>query len=641
MNLNEIKQERNLSEYEQNAGTFLGHTSCPKCGSEDNLALYQQDDGSVNGTCFGICKTDENNGYMKSSDITDDMRQGMSAGVRKKREPITQEQIDQIKARTTYDAKGYRGIGGQVLKFTGILTELDKEGNVAIRYYPAYDPEDLSILTGYKRRFHPKNFDYGPIGIANSTSALLGMEKHNKGGKRVLITGGEEDYAAAVQMLRKYQRDSGNGDRDPLAVVSPHVGETGCKKQLQRNFDYLNSFDIIILGMDNDEAGQKAMAEYARILPQHKVHIAGWDQECKDINGMLKAGKQKQFISAYFDAKKFSPSGILSSAELMQHVIDRAHTPRIPLPPFLKKLNTMLCGGIPLGYIMNILAASGSGKSTVVNELLYHWIFNSPHKVGVVSLEATAGEYYTNILSRHLGKKIELIESPEEKVAYLTSPEVTEREKELRYDENGEPRFYLLDDRGDVKSLKEKIEYLIAVNGCKVIIIDVLQDILDELPTEQEAMFMRYLKQMVALHEATFILINHSRKNGSGTKANSRGAELTEEDISGSSTIFKSGGINLIISRDKLAECEIERNTLKVVLSKARGAGNTGPAGEIYYDNKKHTMVELTEEMKEVLIANAGAVSASDSSLEVPQEFIEQDLNSAPNDDVDSPFEIS
>lgn len=624
---------------ENTKGIFIGHAPHDKCGSSDSLALYQQEDGTIDGLCWGSCLSD-GNGYVRASDIDEGLVAEVAKGGlhKKKREPITQEQLEYIDKISGFRAGGYRHIADNVLSYTGIRTQLDKDGNVFMRFYPTHKKGEL---VGYKRRLHPKEF-IGPVGISDSSCDLLGMNLHDKGGKRVLVCAGEEDYAAATQMLRKYQVDGGKADHKKLAVVSPLCGEGGSKRQIQNNYEYLNSFEQIILGFDSDEAGIKATQEIAKILPQNKVYIAEW--VCKDVNACLEEGKQKEFINSYFNPKKFSPSGILSSAELYEHMLERAHTPRIPLPKFLGKLQEMLCGGIPLGYLVNVLAASGVGKSTIVNEMLYDWVFSCPHKVGVVSLEATSGEYYTNIMSRHLGRKIELIPTPEEKIEYLTSPFVVEREAELRYDDNGEPRFYLLDDRGDVKTLKEKIEYLIAVNGCKVIIIDPLQDIMDELSNEDQAKLMRWQKQMVALHEVTFVNINHARKNGTGTKANSRGAELSEEDMQGHSAIFKSGAINIIVSRDKMAECVIERNTIKVALTKARGVGNTGPAGEIYYDNKSHTLMALDEQMKAQLIANNGAIDMStvpqDFVHSIPADFIQEDLNKEANEDVDSPFAI-
>lgn len=567
-----------MTDYEDKAkGMFIGHTHCVKCGSSDALALYKQEDDTVNGTCYS-CES-----FIPSEEIPEGMGNGVPY-----QEPIrnfiTKEELERVIKHTTFRSGKYRGIPDSVCKFTGIRTQW-KNGKVYARFYPAHFEGEL---VGYKRRIHPKDFTKGPIGYAKNDCDLLGQNVHKRGGKYLLICGGEEDYAASVAMLRAYQKSKGQDHYDPIAVVTGITGEGGIKKQVQKAYDYINSFDRIIVGLDMDSAGEKATKALIKVLPQSKVYVAEWP--ANDPNECLQEGLQGKFVQAFFNAEKHTPSGILTSADLFEHLLERAKIPRIPLPPFMKKVETMLCGGIPLGYIVNILSASGTGKTTIVNELLYYWLFHCPHKTGVVSLEATAGEYYTYILSRHLGRKIELIPTPEEKIEYLTSPEVRAKEMELRYGEDGEPRFYLLDDRGDIKTLKDKMEHLIVGCGCKILIVDPLQDILDEITTEEEAKFMRWQKQMIQLHEITFININHARKSQGGAKANSRGAELNEEDMQGSSSIFKSGAINIIITRDKMAEDDIERNTLKVSITKARGVGNTGPAGEMYYENKTHTL---------------------------------------------------
>ena len=65
-----------------------------------------------------------------------------------------------------------------------------------------------------------------------------------------------------------------------------------------------------------------------------------------------------------------------------------------------------------------------------------------------------------------------------------------------------------------------------------------------------------------------------------------------EQGVSGSSTIVKSCSNNIMLWRDKEAEDPVVRNTTVVTLAKARTTGQTGPAGEYYYDNKTHTMYD-------------------------------------------------
>jgi hypothetical protein len=126
-----------------------------------------------------------------------------------------------------------------------------------------------------------------------------------------------------------------------------------------------------------------------------------------------------------------------------------------------------------------------------------------------------------------------------------------------------------------------------------------LQDILDGLSNEEQAVFMRWLKGMVKSHDVTFILINHVRKSAGGGKQNSEGADIHEEDFAGSSSIFKSAACNLLFTRNKEAENPVERNTTIMKMTKCRWTGNTAPAaGRYYYDNETHTMHDLHEYLR-------------------------------------------
>ena len=79
---------------------------------------------------------------------------------------------------------------------------------------------------------------------------------------------------------------------------------------------------------------------------------------------------------------------------------DEFKSPKIPLPPFMHKLQEMMAGGIPLGRIVNLGSASGTGKSTIIDEIVYFMLFNSPHKVGIVTLESTVGQYGNKLFHR-------------------------------------------------------------------------------------------------------------------------------------------------------------------------------------------------------------------------------------------------
>lgn len=506
-----------------------------------------------------------------------------------KKPAVTQEQTEELKNKTSNKGNDYRGIRDDVLRTFGVRNEYDEStGEIVARYYPCTEDGEL---VGWKCRQHPKTFGVGNLGRTGNTCDLYGQFKFKNGGKVCLIVGGEEDQHAAYQMLKDYYVSKG-WEFEP-AVVSPTIGETGAAKQIQNQYDWFSGYDKIIIGMDSDDAGEKAVEKIVGVLPKGRVFIAKWS--LKDPNEMLLKGKERQFVSDFYNAKAYVPEGIVASNSLSDKMREELKIPKIPLPPFMHKLQKMMAGGIPLGRIVNMGSASGTGKSTIIDECVYYWIFNSPHMIGIVSLESDSGQYGIKILSRHISNKIELLES-DDAIALLETEDVKKKEYELFNTEDGNPRFYLVEERdGGAESLKAAIENMIISMGCKVIILDPLQDVLDSLPGEEQALFMAWQKGMVKSHKVSFINVNHVRKNGTGQKANSAGADLHEEDFHGNSAIFKSGACNLLFMRDKEAEDPIDRNTTQMKASKIRWTGLTGNAGSYYYDNPTHTMWDLDD----------------------------------------------
>lgn len=561
---------------------LLRKEQCPNCASEgndkskNNLAVYS-DGGEYCFAGHGIIK--------RGTEYVGEEKEYELVG-----SEFNEEIHKELKEKSQYNPKGYRKLTEDTCKYFGVLHEFDSEGNILKQYYPATVKGEL---TGYKVRKEPK--DFAAIGTTGKLCDLFGQFRFkNSNSKIVVITGGEIDQLSAYQMLRNYQKTRGNDEFEPVAVVSPTVGEGGASKQIQLQYDFFNRFEKIYLCFDNDDAGEKATQDCIKVLPKNKVYVVS--MTLKDPNEYLKQGREREWISAYYAARKPTPAGVLGSNELYKKVIEHALVPKIPLPPFMRKLEDMTAGGFPLGYIINLGAASGVGKTSFVNELIYYWVFHSPHKIGVVSMELDAGQYGEVMLSRHIGRKIALIKSPEEKVDFLQSEVVERAAEELFEDEQGNPRWHLLDDRdGGLEAVKSVVEELIVSCGCLVIVLDPLQDLLDGLTNEDQAIFMRWQKQMVKSHRVTFININHVRKSGTGKEANSAGAFITEEDFAGSSSIFKSGGGNFLFMRNKYAEDLIERNTTKCVASKIRWTGMSGNAGEFYYCNETHTLYDKQE----------------------------------------------
>lgn len=562
-------------------GEFVKHMACPSCSSSDGFAVYEEDGKPSGGYCY-VCEYSESGENKKTK--TKNRAKEKENMTEKTKEKVSKEQTDELKAKTATKGSGYRGIRDDVLAAFGVRTEYNEDGEVKAVYYPMTEGGEL---VGWKPRIHPKTFG-GSIGRTGNTCDLFGQFKFKTGGKTCLIVGGEHDQLASYQMLKDYYK-SKNWEFDPV-VVSPTVGETGCAKQIQAQYEFFSQFEKCIVGMDSDEAGQKAVEKIVKVLPKGRAFIAKWS--LKDPNEMLEKGKNRQFISDFYDAKAYVPAGVMGSDSLYSHIVEQSHLEKVTLPPFLKTLEKMLGGGLILGHIYNIAAMTSIGKTALVNEIVYHMIFTSPHKIGVVSMELNSGQYGETLLSRHLQRKLSLLDQAE-KINILEDDYTKKKASELFVKEDGSPRFFLVDDRdGTVEQIQETIEQMVIASGVKIVVIDVLQDLIEGMSNEDQALFMKWCKSMIKSHNISFVLINHTRKKGNSDTEN---IQVSESDVMGSSVITKSASANILLARNKLAEDERERNTTYVTLAKSRITGITGPAGKIYYDNIKHTMSDYDD----------------------------------------------
>lgn len=589
-----------------------GKVACPKCvakgmdNSGDNLMVYGTDrDGRHKGAhCFGGCGgfTIPSEEWLEENGVVVEKEYDLVGSL------FNADIHEQLKAQTTNDSFGYRGIRKDTTTFFGVRHEIDgATGNVSAQLYPCTQEAENDMgfeLTGYKKRMIPK--DFAGIGETGKDCHMFGQWRFlQKRSRDILIVGGEVDQLSAYQMLADFRaRENAKKGQDfeSTFVVSPTIGESGAYKQVVGQYEFFNRFDRVIICMDNDAAGREAAEKIAKALPKGKAYIM--EMSLKDPNSYMwdkdknqAVAKQGLFITEFFACQPYTPNGIVGSGSLLSLMKAAAVVPKIPLPAFMHKVQKMMAGGIPLGRIVNLGSASGTGKSTIVDEMVYFWIFHSPHKVGVVSLESDCAEYGIKMASRHIGQKLELIEDMQYKIDLMNTPEFEAAVQELTYNPDGSHRWHLLDERdGGLDDLKEKVMELIISCDCKVIILDPLQDILDGMSNEEQAVFMRWQKGLVKSHKVTFININHVRKSGQGGKQNSAGADLFEEDFQGSSSIFKSGACNLLFTRNKEAECEIERNITYMKMTKCRWTGNTGPkAGEYFYANKEHTLYDLED----------------------------------------------
>jgi twinkle protein len=576
---------------------LLRHEGCDECGSSDAKAVYKDDDDSLSSHCFSCGATVASASYKEQNKpkIKQVKKEEFMSEVqdKSKLKPIvTQEETEELKQRTSNKGSNYRGISDATLRAFGVRTEYTEDtGEVYATYYPCTEGGEL---TGWKPRVHPKSFG-GSMGRTGKTCDMFGQFKFKTGGKVVLIVGGEHDCLAAYQMLQEYYKSKEWEFETP--VVSPTVGETGCARQIAAQYTFFDSFDKIIIGMDNDKAGEEATEKLIPVLPKGKVFIAKWGR--KDPNKMLDDSMEKQFINNFYSAKAYVPAGVVGSSELYDKLLEQAGRDRIPFPPFMNKLEKML-GSFELQTCGVIAAGTGAAKTTIANEIIYHLLFNTAYKTGIVSLELDAGQYAQALLSRHINNRISSIDDPVERIKYLKTEQIKAKADELFQTETGADRFMVLDERDfSIDVMEDKILEMIISGGCQIIILDPVSDLFESLPHEAAAGFMKFLKSTMKTYPVSFLLLAHIRKSSDNKGAASSGAFVPEEAIYGSGALTKSASWVAMLSRDKYNEDPVIRNTTHVVLSKNRRGSVTGAAGDLYYCSNTHQMHDLQDWKKE------------------------------------------
>jgi hypothetical protein len=579
-------------------------TGCPRCireggdNSRNNLHVYGSTESAY---CFACSWTIPSKEHREAMGwIDEDEQEGVEVVTRDK---ITPEQNEIIKGRTSTDGKGYRGIRKDTNTYFGVRYEFDPEtGEVTKQYVPTtIDGE----LVGYRVRTHPKSFD-SPIGQVGSECDFVGQFRFQSHVGTVCIVGGEIDQLSLFQVLRDNQLKRGKGDFDNVAVISSTLGEAGTAKQAKAHYDWLARQKKIVVMMDSDKAGEEAAEKLAKVLPKGKVFIA--KLRLKDPNSYIwdnvnnkPVSREQDLVNDFWNARPWSPAGLYTADQLYDAALEYVSMHRLPMPSFLPKLNYMLGGGIPKGgCIVMIAAASSIGKTTVLNQALVEWIMNENERFGVVSLEATAGDYAANLISYYTKTRYMGIEDRDERIRLMSADSTKEAAKELFTKEDGTPRFVLCDDRGEkLEVMQGKIEEMVKALGCTAILIDVTSDLLAGLTVPEQEMHMDWQKKLTKETGVTLVNVVHIRKAASGQKEGSRGAAVSDESIMGSSTLYKSASIIIGLQRDKMAEDEMTRNTTEVKLLKNRSNGMTGDAGKLYYDRETHRLHDMDTWLQE------------------------------------------
>ena len=519
-------------------------THCDKCGSSDANHVYE--DGHTH--CFSCNETTFPDGKERVE----------------MNESYTDRSADSLANVASYGSYplGTRKISKEVVDHFNVKMSVDADGKPAAHFYP-YTRD--SQIVAYKQRVLPKDFRT----IGDFKNAELFGQCQSSGGRTIVICEGEIDTMSVAQAFVEYK-----GRIYPCVGIPSASGTNSVLAQR----DWINSFQTVVLMLDNDDAGKKATDLIAKMIKPGKCKIAKLPE--KDVNETLLKHGGNTIMQAIWNAQAWNPAGIVVGEQIWEQFKNRQNVESIPYPECLSGLNNKL-KGIRHGEITLFTSGTGSGKSTVIKEIILDLLDKTEDKIGLISLEESVGDTAEKFISMSLKRSV------------MDTETVSEEETRKGFDNVfGDERLVLLDHQGSVgdSSLIDKIEYM-ALSGCKYLVLDHITIAVSEgaeglSGNEAVDKMMSDLLKVVKRHNVWLGLISHLRKAPGGGSSFEEGKLASIDDIKGSGSIKQISFDIISFARNLVAEDEAERNTIKFRVLKSRFTGLTGNAGAAIYDIK-------------------------------------------------------
>lgn len=453
---------------------------------------------------------------------------------------------------------------------------------------PRFDSNGKHVANKVRVQKGEKDRKEGPPfifeGDKNEALPLFGQQLFAPGGRFITVTEGYEDAMAVHQMF--------GGKYPAVSVDGAATAASDCKKA----FEYLNSFDNIVLCFDNDEPGRKAAKEVCNLgFPLGKVKILTL-RDHKDANEYLKARKSAEFTKEWWQAPDYKPDGLKLGSEMWDEIIERKEHFTTQYP--FAGLNRMTYG-MRLSELVVVTADTGVGKTSFLKHI-EHKLLTDPevkekgYGVGFLHFEEPNGDTALGLLSIHNSTPYHL-------------PDVERDPKHLReaYDEVlNNDRAVIWDHFGSnsVDAVINKIRHMSAL-GCKYIVVDHLSIIvsdqsgderkqLDEISTKIKTLCMEL--------DLAVLAVIHTNRQG---------------QIRGTAGVEQLANIVLRLERDKTEPNEWRRNVTKITVEKNRFCGYTGPASYLWYNSETARLTELEPDEAQIFEAG-GTIHDADKPWE-------------------------
>lgn len=510
-----------MKTHKQSTASFVKHIACPHCGSSDANSLYSDN----HAFCFA-CQT-----YTPSEDYMDEELSVMHDNVAPQKVVNLQGTCQPIRDR---------GIHASTSEKYRVTVDGDNH------YYPYFDAKG-TLIAYKKRHVVDKSFSWG--GNPKEDTGLFGQHLYHQGGKYVTITEGELDALAAFQMT---------GSQWP--VVSVRNGAQGSLKDCKAQYEWLDSFENVVICFDGDEPGKKAAQEVAELFGT-KAKIVNHKVGYKDACDYLKAGATKDFVDAWWRAKDYRPEGVVSVAD----ILDRMLVPPTAGLPWAYDTLSRLTYGRRKGELYAFGAGVGIGKTDVFTQQIAYDMDVLKEKVGVIYLEQNVVETAQRVAGK-LDKKLYHVPDAEwTREEYVASAHrLKERDQLMMMEHFGAK---------DWASVKNIMRYFAKVYDIKLIYLDHLTALSANESDERRALD-GIMADMASLAQSEGLMIHFiSHLTTPDGKPHEEGGRVMEKHFTGSRAIARWAHYMFGLERNKQDECPIKRQTTTFRVLKDRFTG--------------------------------------------------------------------
>lgn len=328
---------------------FLRHESCPRCGSKDNVGVY--DDGRKE------CYSPNCDYLILPKDYRENLEKQVATNFKYTfgEYPLFLQNILELNAKT-------------ITKYRVTRIESSDTASISFPYY-----RDGKVVGAKERALTKQStyfWDEKLFFVRGDISCLLfGNQtiEHNNN-KPILITEGEIDAMAAYQML-------GN----EYHCLSIPNGSKSTKATLAKNLELLSDKKVYIC-FDNDEAGRIATDVAMEALPFGTTFRVNLPEDFKDAHEMLVAGQFTAFTEAVNTAQPMTPKGVNDTKELMERAIANwkdFFSSEGTFTTGYDNLDNLMIDGFRVGEVIVLAAGSGVGKSTFAFNIAHNVLKNN------------------------------------------------------------------------------------------------------------------------------------------------------------------------------------------------------------------------------------------------------------------------